>query len=107
MTPAANTIDSSRSLPTLAAIQRRRRELLAFQAWQRPAPATAPSDESLAAEESYLEEDSCLAEEPEEPDHAEDPEPSPATGPTTPVSYTHLDVYKRQPLLFLPSRIRK
>ena len=83
MTPAANTIDSSRSLPTLAAIQRRRRELLAFQAWQRPAPATAPSDESLAAEESYLEEDSCLAEEPEEPDHAEDPEPSPATGPPT------------------------
>ena len=31
MTLATNTIDSSPSLPTLAAIQRRRRELLAFQ----------------------------------------------------------------------------
>ena len=72
MTPAANTIGSSPSLPTLAAIQRRRRELLAFQAWQRPAPAIAPPGESLAAEES---EDSCLA---QEPHPAEDPEPSPA-----------------------------
>jgi hypothetical protein len=74
MTPATSTINASRSLPTLAAIQRRRRELLAFQAGQRPAPA---------AEESRLEEDSCLAEEPEEteePDYAE--EPAPAEPPT-------------------------
>jgi hypothetical protein len=78
MTPATNTIASSPSLPTLAAIQRRRRELLAYQAGQRTAPATAPPDESLAEEESCLVEDSCLAQEPEEPDHAEDPEPSPA-----------------------------
>ena len=31
MTPATSTIASSPSLPTLAAIQRRRRELLAYQ----------------------------------------------------------------------------
>ena len=75
MTPATNTIDSSPSLPTLAAIQRRRRELLAFQSWQRPAQA---------AEESCLEEDACLDQEPEEPDYAEDPEPPPApAGPPT------------------------
>jgi hypothetical protein len=78
MTLATNTIDSSPSLPALAAIQRRRRELLAFQAWQRPAQATAPPGEPLAAEDSCLEEESCLAQEPEEPHPAKDPEPSPA-----------------------------
>ncbi len=78
MTPATNTIASSPSLPTLAAIQRRRRELLAYQSGQRSAPATAPPHESLAEEEPSLEEDSCLDQEPEEPDHAEDSEPSPA-----------------------------
>jgi hypothetical protein len=83
MTPATNTIDSSPSLPTLAAIQRRRRELLAFQSWQRTAPATAPPGEPLAEEESCLDEDSCLAQEPEEPDYAEDSEPSPALAPPT------------------------
>jgi hypothetical protein len=83
MTPATNTIHSSPSLPTLAAIQRRRRELLAYQSGQRTAPATAPPDESLAEEESCLEEDSCLDQEPEEPDYAEDSEPSPALAPPT------------------------
>jgi hypothetical protein len=78
MTLATNTIDSSPSLPTLTAIQRRRRELLAFQAWQRPAQATAPPGEPLAAEESCLQEESCLAQEPEEPHPPKDPEPSPA-----------------------------
>ena len=78
MTPATNTIDSSPSLPTLAAIQRRRRELLAYQSGQRTAPATAPPDDPLDEEESCLEEDACLDQEPEEPDYAEDPEPSPA-----------------------------
>jgi hypothetical protein len=84
MTPATNTIASSLSLPTLAAIQRRRRELLAYQAGQRTAPAIAPPDDPLAEEEPCLEEDSCLAQEPEEPDYAEDPEPPPApAGPPT------------------------
>ena len=77
MTLATNTIDSSPSLPTLAVIQRRRRELLAFQAWQRPAQATAPPGEPLAAQDSCLEEESCLAQEPEEPHPAKDSEPSP------------------------------
>jgi hypothetical protein len=77
MTLATNTIDSSPSLPTLASIQHRRRELLAFQAWQRPAQATAPPGEPLAAEESCLEEESCLAQEPDELHPAKDPEPSP------------------------------
>jgi hypothetical protein len=78
MTPATNTIGTSPSLPTLAAIQRRRRELLAFQSGQRMAPATAPPDESLAEEESSFEEDACLAQEPEDDDYDEDSEPSPA-----------------------------
>jgi hypothetical protein len=64
MTPVTNTIGSSPSLPTLAAIQRRRRELLAYQAGQRTAPATAPPDESFDEDESSLEEDACLAQEP-------------------------------------------
>jgi hypothetical protein len=76
MTPA-NSTTASASLPTLAAIQRRRRELLAFQSWQRPAQATEPPDEPLAAEESCPEPESCLAEaEPEQPHPAEAPEPS-------------------------------
>jgi hypothetical protein len=88
MTPATNTIASSPSLPTLAAIQRRRRELLAYQAGYRTAPATAPPDdpldeeESCLEEESRLEEDSCLDQETEDDDYAEDPEPPP-TGPPT------------------------
>jgi hypothetical protein len=88
MTPATNTIASSPSLPTLAAIQRRRRELLAYQAGYRTAPATAPPDDPLdeeepcLEEESRLEEDSCLDQETEDDDYAEDPEPPP-TGPPT------------------------
>ncbi len=54
MTLRQNPFNSSTSLPTLADIQRRRRELLAFQAGQRPAQATEP----LAEEASYLEEES-------------------------------------------------
>jgi len=87
MTPATSTIASSPSLPTLAAIQRRRRELLAYQAGQRTAPATAPPDDPLDEEESSLEEDSCLDQEPEDPDDAEDSDyaedSEPATGPPT------------------------
>jgi len=78
MTPVTSTLASSPSLPTLAAIQRRRRELLAFQSWQRTAPATVPPDESLDEEVSSLEEDACLDQEPEGPDYDEDSEPSPA-----------------------------
>ena len=84
MTPATSTIASS--LPTLAAIQRRRRELLAYQAGQRTAPATAPPG-SLDEEESSLEQDTCLDQEPEDPDYAQDSdyaqESEPATGPPT------------------------
>jgi len=89
MTPATSTLASSPSLPTLAGIQRRRRELLAYQSGQRTAPATAPPDDPFDEEESSLEEDACLDQEAEDPDYAEDsdddedPEPSPATGPPT------------------------
>jgi hypothetical protein len=85
MTPATSTISSSPSLPTLAAIQRRRRELLAYQSGQRTAPATAPPDDPLDEEESSLEEDARLDHEPEDPDYDEDSdyaqESEPATGP--------------------------
>jgi hypothetical protein len=47
MATTNNPIDSSLSLPTLAALQRRRRQLIAFQAWQRSPQASVP----LAEEE--------------------------------------------------------
>jgi hypothetical protein len=81
MTPATSTIASS--LPTRAAIQRRRRELLACQSGQRTAPATAPPDDPLDEEESSLEEDACLVQEPEDSDDDEESEPSLASGPPT------------------------
>ena len=87
MTLGHNPFNASLSLPTLSAIQRRRRELLAMQARQQPAQATAPPDEPLTQEESYLEEESCLAEEqqerddPQEPNPDEDSEPSLALQP--------------------------
>jgi hypothetical protein len=70
MIPATSTLDSSPSLPTLAAIQRRRRELLAFQAGQRTAPATAPPGDPFDGEESSFEEDACLVQEPAPPSQA-------------------------------------
>jgi hypothetical protein len=57
MAPANNPIDPSPSPSTLTAIHRRRKQLIAFQAWQQSSQATAP----LAEEEPQLEEDSSLA----------------------------------------------
>jgi hypothetical protein len=86
MTPANNPFNSSSSLPALNAIQRRHREMLAFQAWQRSPQAT----ESLAEEEPRMEEESSLAPNPDEPNdtcgpedppHAEDSELAPDLQP--------------------------
>jgi hypothetical protein len=63
MTIAQNPFNPSPTLPTLAAIQRRRRELLALHAARQAAQLTypgVPSDESLPTEESYPEEQSSL-----------------------------------------------
>jgi hypothetical protein len=93
MTLAHNPFKPSSTLPTLADIQRRRRELLAFQARQPLAQATPPPAE--AEEESPLEEHSRLApnqedpeeqeeyEEAQEPYPDEDPELSAAYPPTS------------------------
>ena len=94
MTPANNILDAS--LPSLAAIHHRRRELLACQAAQWQTQASAPPEEPLAVEDSYLEEEDRLAQDtdapeaydeleddPEEPYPAEDPLP-PSTAPAPP-----------------------
>jgi hypothetical protein len=83
MTPATNTIGRSPSLPTLADVQRRCTELLAYQARQRQACATEAPDEPLAAEESNLQQEFNLAEQTEQPYPAEHPRPSPAFAPPT------------------------
>jgi hypothetical protein len=72
MTPANNILNSS--VPSLAAIQHRRRELLACQAGQRQAQATALHEEPLPAEDSSLEEEVRLAQNPEDPADLEAPE---------------------------------
>ena len=82
-----STNNPSPSLPTHAAVQRRRRELLAFQAWQQRPQATAPLGESLAEQDSLLQEESSVAQEhqehqqPEEPHYAEDAGPAPGLSP--------------------------
>ena len=81
MTPANNLLNAS--LPSLAAIHHRRRELLACQATQRPAQAAAPPEEPLAVEDSYLEKEDRLAQDTDAPEAydelEEDPEqPYPA-----------------------------
>jgi hypothetical protein len=94
MTPANNILNTS--LPSLAAIHHRRRELLACQAAQWQTQAAAPPEEPLAVEDSYLEEEDRLAqgtdapeaydeleEDPEEPYPAEDPLP-PSAAPAPP-----------------------
>ena len=91
MTPANTTLNSS--VPSLAAIQHRRRELLACQAGQRQAQATALHEEPLPAEDSSLEEEARLIQNPadlaaealEELDESDDPEePYPAEYPAPP-----------------------
>ena len=59
MAPANNSLRAS--IPSLAAIEHRRRELLAWQAAHR-APSPASSDDPAAAEDPYLEEVNRLAE---------------------------------------------
>jgi hypothetical protein len=54
--------------------------LLALQAGQQPAQATAPTSEPLAEEESYLEEESCLAQQQEEQEQEEQEEHEDAQG---------------------------
>jgi hypothetical protein len=93
MTIGQNPFNPSPTLPTLAAIQRRRRELLAYHAARQAAQATNPGltlDESLSGEESYLEEQSSLIhdeqhEEQQEGLHdpypGDDPQPSLALPP--------------------------
>jgi hypothetical protein len=68
MIPANNSRNMSISLPTLAAIQRRRRELLAYQATRQAqapaeheAPLASPPDDPLAAERSSAVEEARLA----------------------------------------------
>jgi hypothetical protein len=90
MTTTNNPVDSSPSLSILTAIQRRRKQLLAFHAWQQSSQATAP----LSEEEPQIEEESALApnlgqpdntDGPEDPQQCEDNEPasSPALAPPT------------------------
>ena len=68
MTPANNPPQQF-PCPSLAAIHHRRRELLSYQATQRPAQADAPLEEPLAVEDSYLEEDDRLAQDTTHPTH--------------------------------------
>jgi hypothetical protein len=67
MTFGQNPFNPSRSLPTLAAIQRRCQELLTTHARQAEAQATAEPGELLAVDQPYLLEESRPFEEQEEP----------------------------------------
>jgi hypothetical protein len=58
MTLGQNHSNPSRSLPTLAAINRRRRELLSYQASQKAAQPTAADGERLPEDQAYLPEES-------------------------------------------------
>jgi hypothetical protein len=66
MTFVPNPFNPSRSLPTFAAIQRRRQELLAYQARQEQAQATAAPGELLAEDQAHPSEESSLFREQEE-----------------------------------------
>jgi hypothetical protein len=88
MTSANNILNSS--VPSLAAIQHRRRELLAYQAGQRQAQATAEPEEPLAAEDSCLQQEDRLGqisealeapEELQESEDSEEPYPVEDVGP--------------------------
>src|ERR1700689_1632514 len=84
MTPANNFLGTS--LPSLAAIHHRRRELLSYQATQRPAQAAAPVEEPLPVEDSYLEEEDRLAQDTDAPEAYDElaKEPYPAEAPAPP-----------------------
>jgi hypothetical protein len=67
MTLGQNPFNPSRSLPTLAAINRRRRELLAYQAGQEAAQPTAAHGELLPEDQAYPPEESRRFDDQEEP----------------------------------------
>ena len=58
MTFGQNPFNPFRSLPTLADINRRRRELLAYQGRQETAQPTTAAGELLAEDQAYLPEES-------------------------------------------------
>jgi hypothetical protein len=62
-----NPFNPSRTLPTLAAIQQRRRELLAYQARQEAAQALATPNELHTEEDTYVPEEVHVTQEQEEP----------------------------------------
>ena len=66
MTFDKNPFNPSRSLPTFAVIQRRRQELLAYQARQEQAQATAAPGDLLAEDQAHPSEESFLFQEQEE-----------------------------------------
>jgi hypothetical protein len=79
MNNGSNRLSSLSSLPTLAAAQRRRRELLASRAWQQTAQTLASHSEPLTGQECSLEEEPCLPQENQERQETypgEDAEPS-------------------------------
>src|SRR5271156_2846410 len=93
-----NPFNPSRSLSTLADINRRSRELLAYRATQKTVQPTAPHDDLLAEDQAYLPKESHPFREREEeqeesqgshpsyPDDShpdEDPEPSPPLPPAS------------------------
>ena len=61
-----NPFNPSRTLPTLAAIQQRRRELLAYQARQEAAQALATPNELHTEEDTYVPEEASVSQEQEE-----------------------------------------
>jgi hypothetical protein len=91
MTFGQNPFSPSRSLPTLAAINQRWRELLDYQTRQEAAQPTAAGCELLVEDEAYLPEEACSfhqqEEEQEEPrelqhSHPNDPYPNQDTEPS-------------------------
>jgi hypothetical protein len=75
MTFVPNPFNPSRSLPTFAAIQRRRQELLAYQARQEQAQATAAPGELLVEDQAHPSEESFLFQQQEEDQEEDQEEP--------------------------------
>jgi hypothetical protein len=87
MTLGQNPFNPSRSLPTLAAINRRRKELPAYQARQEAAQPATAHDELLAEDQAYLPKESRPLREQEEPQelqhsYPDDSYPDEASGPS-------------------------
>jgi hypothetical protein len=106
MTLGHSPFNPSRALPTLAAIQHRRRELLAYQARQGSAQALATSTELRTEEDTYVPEESRFTQDQEEqqenhelqePYGGEESEPSivlpPRSSPPPPPALTDPALY--------------